>query len=172
MTQHDPDLATPPPSLHLTVLRVNYLRGPNMWTYRPVLETWLDLGELEKWPSHTLPGFNDRLLTLLPQVGAHQCGLGKTGGFAERLQMGTWMGHVLEHIIIELIEMAGMEAGFGQTRETSSPGIYRMVFRVPDETVGRTALGAGQALLQAVLDNDAFDLGQAVEDIRTSIDDN
>lgn len=170
MNQHDPDLATPPYPLDLTILRINYLRGPNMWTYRPVLEIWLDLGELEKWPSHTLPGFNNRLLALLPQVGAHQCGLGKTGGFAERLQTGTWMGHVLEHIVIELIEMAGMEAGFGQTRETSTSGIYRMVFRVPDETVGRTALAAGHALLHALLNSEPFDLAPAVEKIRISID--
>jgi cyanophycin synthetase len=144
MTQPD-SLIEPQGPLELKVLRITYLRGPNMWTYREVIEVWLDLGILEEWPSNKLPGFVDRLLAILPQVGAHHCGLGKENGFLERLQTGTWMGHVLEHIIIELIELAGMEAGFGQTRETTTSGVYRMVFKVPDETVGRTAFEQGLA---------------------------
>ncbi|MFX8102691.1 hypothetical protein ABTK91_20235, partial [Acinetobacter baumannii] len=81
----------------IRLLRINYLRGPNMWTYRPVLEVWLDLGELEDFPSHLLPGFNDRLTTALPALIEHHCGVGERGGFIERLRDGTWMGHVLEH---------------------------------------------------------------------------
>ncbi|MGB4345341.1 MAG: cyanophycin synthetase [Burkholderiaceae bacterium] len=170
MNSNDLSVPVPPSPLDLSILRVSYLRGPNMWTYREVIEAWLDLGELEQWPSHKLPGFVERLLAVLPQVGAHHCGLGVPNGFLQRLQTGTWMGHVLEHIIIELIEMAGMEAGFGQTRETNRPGVYRMVFRVPDETVGRTALAAGHALLYAVLNDQAFDLDEAVTRIRIKID--
>ena len=170
MTQTD-SLTEPQGPLELQLLRTTYLRGPNMWTYREVIEVWLDLGILEEWPSHKLPGFVDRLLAVLPQVGAHHCGLGKENGFLERLQTGTWMGHVLEHVIIELIELAGMEAGFGQTRETTKPGVYRMVFKVPDEAVGRTALEQGFALLHAVLNKQAFDLTLAIAKVREQIDD-
>ena len=134
----------PPNPLEIKILQTTYLRGPNMWTYREVIETWLDLGVLEEWPSNRLPGFVDRLLAVLPQVAAHKCGVGTEFGFLSRLRDGTCMGHVLEHVIIELLELAGMEAGFGQTRETTRSGVYRMVFRVPDETVGRTALAAGR----------------------------
>ena len=67
---------SPPSPLEIRVLQTAYLRGPNMWTYREVIETWLDLGVLEEWPSHRLPGFVDRLLAVLPQVAAHKCGVG------------------------------------------------------------------------------------------------
>lgn len=162
--------ALPSGPLELKILRTTYLRGPNMWTYREVLEVWLDLGVLEEWPSNKLPGFVDRLLAVLPEVGGHHCGLGVPDGFLERLRTGTWMGHVLEHIIIEIIELAGMEAGFGQTRETGAPGVYRMVFKVPEETVGRVALEAGLGLLHSVLNQRPFDLDAAVSKVRYEID--
>lgn len=162
--------ASPPTPLELKILRTTYLRGPNIWTYTEVLETWLDLGVLEEWPSNRLPGFVDRLLAVLPSVATHRCSVGELGGFHKRLREGTWMGHVLEHVIIEILEMAGMNAGFGQTRETSVSGIYRMVFRVPDETVARAALAAGHALMQAVLNQKTFDLKQAVEQVHNQID--
>lgn len=163
--------ATQPPSpLEIRILRTTYLRGPNMWTYREVIETWLDLGVLEEWPSNRLPGFVDRLLAVLPQVAAHRCGVGTDYGFLKRLREGTWMGHVMEHVIIELLELAGMEAGFGQTRETTRSGVYRMVFKVPDETVGRVALEAGHELMHAVLNEQAYDLESWLAKIRKAID--
>ncbi len=156
--------------LEISVPRVTYLRGPNMWTYTPVIEAWLDLGVLEEWPSNLQPGFVDRLLAVLPQVAAHHCSPGVPYGFEQRLRDGTWMGHVLEHVIIELLEMAGLEAGFGQTRETTKPGTYRMVFRVPDETVGRTALASGLALLHAVINRQPFEVEPELAKIRKAID--
>ena len=107
----------------IQLLRINYLRGPNLWTYRPVLEVWLDLGALEDHPSHQIPGFNERLTAWLPALIEHHCGVGERGGFLQRLQEGTWCGHVLEHIVIELLNLAGMPTGFGQTRSTSTRGV-------------------------------------------------
>ena len=155
----------------LRLLRINYLRGPNIWTYRPVLETWLDLGELEDHPSHKLPGFNDRLCAMLPALVEHHCGVGERGGFLQRLQEGTWCGHVLEHVVIELLNLAGMPTGFGQTRSTSQRGIYRMVFRARDEQVARTALAQGHALLKAAIAGEAFDVPAAVAKVREQVDD-
>jgi len=156
---------------NITLQRITYLRGPNVWTYRPVLEVWLDLGELEDWPSHRLPGFNDRLTAMLPALIEHHCGVGERGGFLQRLQEGTWMGHVLEHVVIELLNLAGMPTGFGQTRSTSQHGVYRMVFRARDEQVARTALAEGHALLMAAINSEAFDVPAAVERVREKIDD-
>ena len=170
MTPSAPAFDMPEGPLEIDVLRVTYLRGPNMWTYRSVLEALLDLGELENWPSDKQPGFIDRLLAVLPQVAAHHCSPGVAYGFEQRLREGTWMGHILEHIIIELLELSGMEAGFGQTRETTQSGTYRMVFRVPDETVGRTALDAGLALLHAVINRQPFDIEPELAKIRKVID--
>jgi cyanophycin synthetase len=155
----------------IKLLRVNYLRGPNMWTYRPVLEVWLDLGELEDFPSNLLPGFNQRLTAALPALIEHHCGVGERGGFLERLEEGTWAGHVLEHIVIELLNLAGMPTGFGQTRSTSQRGVYRMVFRARDEQVARTALAEGHALIMAVINEQAVDVKAAVARIRDKLDD-
>ncbi|WP_310463350.1 cyanophycin synthetase [Sphaerotilus sp.] len=156
---------------NITLQRITYLRGPNVWTYRPVLEVWLDLGELEDWPSHQLPGFNARLTAMLPALIEHHCGVGERGGFLQRLQEGTWAGHVLEHVVIELLNLAGMPTGFGQTRSTSQHGVYRMVFRARDEQVARTALAEGHALLMAAVNSESFDVAAAVERVREKIDD-
>ena len=162
----------------IDLLRINYLRGPNIWTYRPVLEVWLDLGALENFPSNRLPGFNDRLTTLLPALREHHCGVGERGGFLQRLREGTWTGHVLEHVVIELLNLADMPTGFGQTRSTSQRGVYRMVFRARDEQVARTALAEGHALLMAAINDTpqhtsytASDVRVAVEKIRATVDD-
>lgn len=155
----------------IALLRVNYLRGPNIWTYRPVLEVWLDLGELEELPSNKLPGFTERLVAMLPGLSEHHCGVGEVGGFLQRLDGGTWAGHILEHVVIELLNLAGMPTGFGQTRSTSQTGVYRMVFRARDEQVARKALTLGHRLLMSVINRAPFDLPPAVAELRQCIDD-
>ena len=157
-------------SRDIRLQRIRYLRGPNIWTYRPVLETWLDLGELEAWPSDRLEGFNDRLVRWLPALVEHQCGVGERGGFIQRLQEGTWLGHVLEHVVIELLNLAGMPTGFGQTRSTAKPGVYRMVFRARDERVARTALRVGHELLMSAVNDLPFDVESGVADVRDALD--
>ncbi|MFC6283672.1 MULTISPECIES: cyanophycin synthetase [Polaromonas] len=158
----------------IKLLRINYLRGPNTWTYRAVLEVWLDLGGLEDFPSNLLPGFNDRLVGLLPALLEHHCGVGERGGFLQRLHEGTWMGHVLEHVVIELLNLADMPTGFGQTRSTSRRGIYRMVFRARDEQVARTALAEGHHLLMAAINNQPYgpaDVQATAQKIKAKVDD-
>ncbi|GAA0755490.1 cyanophycin synthetase [Ideonella azotifigens] len=159
------------PKNDIQLLRITYLRGPNIWTYRPVMEVWLDLGELEDSPSQTLPGFTERLLKLLPALEEHHCGVGERGGFLQRLTEGTWAGHILEHCVIELLNLAGMPTGFGQTRSTSQRGVYRMVFRARNEQVGRAALQQGHALLMAAINDRPFDTSAAVAVVREAIDD-
>ncbi|SDM28791.1 cyanophycin synthetase [Oryzisolibacter propanilivorax] len=155
----------------IQLLRTTYLRGPSVWTYRPILEVWLDLGALEDHPSHQLPGLNQRLTAWLPDLVEHHCGVGERGGFLQRLEGGTWMGHVLEHVVIELLNLSGMPAEFGQTRETSRRGIYRMVFRCPEEAVARVALAQGHRLLMCAINDQPFDLPAAIQAIKTAIDD-
>ena len=155
----------------IQLLRINYLRGPNIWTYRPALEVWLDLGALENHPSHQIPGFNERLTAWLPALIEHHCGVGERGGFMQRLQEGTWCGHVLEHIVIELLNLSGMPTGFGQTRSTSVHGVYRMVFRARDEQVARMALEQGHRLIMAAINDEPFDVPAAVAKVRTEVDD-
>lgn len=151
--------------------RIRYLRGPNVWTFRSALEVWVDLGMLEDHPSHRIPGLQERLTQWLPALREHHCGVGEVGGFLQRLQEGTWCGHVLEHVVIELLNLAGMPTGFGQTRSTSQRGVYRMVFRARDERVGRAALEQGHALLTAAIRGTSFDVPAAVQAVREAIDD-
>ena len=151
-------------------LRVTHLRGPNVWTYRPVIEAWLDIGELEDFPSNKLPGFNERLTSWLPGLIEHRCGVGERGGFFERLELGTWAGHILEHVVLELQNMAGMKTGFGKTRSTGVTGVYKMAFRTRDAIVGRAALEAGHALLMAAINDDAFDMAGTVARLTSLVD--
>ena len=123
----------------IAILRMRYLRGPNVWTYRPVIEAWVDLGILEDHPSHKLPGFVDRLTAWLPGMVEHRCGVGERGGFLLRLKDGTWCGHIMEHVAIELQTLAGMQVGFGKARETSQRGVYKVVIRTRQEEVERDA---------------------------------
>jgi cyanophycin synthetase len=154
----------------IDILRVTHLRGPNIWTYRPVIEAWLDIGELEEYPSNTLPGLYERLTTWLPGLIEHRCGVGERGGFLERLRDGTWPGHILEHIVLELQNLAGMKTGFGKTRSTADRGIYKMAFRTRDEVVGRAALKAGHALIMAAINDTPFDLKTTVAELTDLVD--
>lgn len=150
--------------------RISFLRGPNVWTYRSVLEVWLDLGLLEDFPSNLIPGLTDRLLVALPALGEHHCGVGEKGGFLQRLQEGTWAGHILEHVVIELLNLADMPTGFGQTRSTSQRGVYRMVFRARDEQVARQALEEGHRLLMNAINNQPTDTPAAVQRLRDKVE--
>lgn len=155
----------------IEILRITPLRGPNIWTYRPVIEAWVDIGELEDHPSNTLPGFYDRLVAWLPGLIEHECSPGVRGGFLQRLQEGTWAAHILEHVTLELQNLAGMRTGFGKARSTSQRGVYKVAFRTRQEDVGRAALLAGRDLLMAAINDTPFDLPATVERLRDMVDD-
>ena len=156
---------------NIEFLRVTHLRGPNIWTYRPVIEVWLDIGELESYPSNTLPGFYERLTALLPGLIEHRCGVGERGGFLERLREGTWAGHILEHVVLEIQNLAGMRTGFGQTRSTTTTGVYKMAFRTRQEQVGRAALHVARDCLMALIEEQAFDLDTKINELHEMVDD-
>jgi cyanophycin synthetase len=155
----------------IAILRVTHLRGPNIWTYRPVIEAWVDIGELEDHPSNTLPGFCERLVAFLPGLVEHECSPGVRGGFLQRLQEGTWAAHILEHVTLELQNLAGMRTGFGKARQTSQRGIYKVAFRTRQEDVGRAALTAGRDLLMAAINNTPYNLATTVAALRELVDD-
>jgi cyanophycin synthetase len=139
-------------------LDVFALRGPNVWSRRPCLEVWVELGELAEAVSNTIPGFYERLSTWLPSLIEHRCGLGYRGGFLERLRDGTYPGHVLEHVTLELQGLAGSPQGFGKARETSTPGTYKVVIRYGDEELGLACLHAARELVLAAMRDEPFDL--------------
>ena len=155
---------------NLEFLRVSDLRGPNIWTYRAVIEVWVDIGELEDYPSDKIPGLTARLCALLPGLIEHRCGVGTRGGFVERLDEGTYAAHILEHVVLELQTMAGMRAGFGQTRSTATRGVYKMAFRTREQQVGRAALDLGRELLLAAINDEPFTLEEKLAALRELVD--
>lgn len=150
----------------MQIRKVQNLRGPNIWANFPVLEAWVDLGPLNV-PSDTLPGFGDRLKAFLPSLIEHRCSEGHRGGFFERLDRGTYPGHILEHIVLELQALAGSDCGFGRTRESNEEGIYKVVFEYQDETLGRAALEAGRELCLAAINDQPFDVAATIKRLRS-----
>ena len=121
----------PPLAPTLRILETRVLRGPNVWVTTPGHPDVVDLGVLEQYPSNTIPGFNEALMALLPTMEEHACSLGRRGGFFSRLADGTWLGHVAEHIALELQSLAGTEVRIGKTRSTGQYRPLRRHLRVP-----------------------------------------
>ena len=142
----------------MDIKTLKVLRGPNQWASFPVLEAWVDLGPLEESPSHTIPGFNDRVMQWLPSMIEHRCSIGERGGFFQRLRTGTWMGHVLEHVTLELQSLAGTTVGFGRARETATRGVYRVVVEYKEEAFAVECLHAAHRLIMAAIAGEPFDV--------------
>jgi cyanophycin synthetase len=123
----------------LTIVTSQVFRGPNYWSYEPCIRLLVDLGSLEDWPSNTIRGFNTKLLKLLPGVGEHSCSLGRRGGFRERMEDGTWLGHVAEHVAIELQRESGAHVSRGKTRGAGAEGRYNVIYGYWEEQVGAEA---------------------------------
>jgi cyanophycin synthetase len=120
----------------LRILETQVLRGPNYWSYGPSIRLLVDLGSLEHWPSNTIKGFNEGLLELLPGIGEHSCSLGERGGFEARLTDGTWLGHVAEHVALELQRETGSHISRGKTRSAEEAGHYNVIYGYSEERVG------------------------------------
>ncbi len=151
-------------------LRLTPLRGPNIWTYRPIIEAWVDIGDLEDAPSNAIPGLYERLSTWLPSLIEHRCSEGERGGFLQRLRDGTWAAHILEHVTLELQNLAGQRTGFGKARQTSRRGVYRVVVRSRQEQVTCACLHAGRDLVMAAINDTPFDVASKAQELRELAD--
>lgn len=150
-------IRTGPASLRVTgatmrVIERNVYRGPHLYSARPMIRVRLDLGALEQWPTDRLPGFADALVEQLPGLASHGCSYGEPGGFLKRMEEGTWVGHVIEHVAIELQARAGADVTRGKTRSVKDrPGVYDILFCYADERSGLAAARAAIALVTALL---------------------
>ncbi len=162
------------PSVLLTSMKKKYidivdvlsLRGPNVWTYPPVLEAWVDIGALEEFPSNLIPGFAQRLESWLPTLVEHRCSYGERGGFLRRLHDGTWPAHILEHVTLELQSLAGLPGGFGKAREMAQSGVYRVVVSAYNEKVTHAALHAARDLVMAAIEDRPYDVQGTIDVLR------
>jgi cyanophycin synthetase len=156
--------------MRIEVVERRVYRGPNYWSYDPAIRFVVDLGALEEYPTDRLPGFTDTLLDLLPGLHDHACSRGRRGGFVERLHEGTWLGHVSEHVAIELQRLTGSAIRRGKTRGTGEPGRYNVIYGYADETVGLAAGDLAVRLVNHLVSPELdFDVQGAIDDlIRTA----
>ena len=139
MARKEPPSKRPPARPDLKILEAQVFRGPNYYSYDPSIRLLVDLGSLEQWPSNTLRGFNVALLEMLPGLKDHTCSVGRRGGFLERLEEGTWLGHVAEHAALELQRETGSHVYRGKTRGAGPTGRYNVIYGYSEEQVGLAA---------------------------------
>ncbi|MGB3005057.1 MAG: cyanophycin synthetase, partial [Chitinophagaceae bacterium] len=154
----------------MKILEIKVLKGPNYWSVRrtKLIQMKLDLGEKENMPTNTIPGFRERLEKLLPSLYEHRCSVGEPGGFFQRVDEGTWMGHVVEHIALEIQTLAGMDTGFGRTRtpEGEKEGVYYVVFSYMEEDAGVYAAHAAVRIAEALIEDKDYDLTEDIQKMR------
>ncbi|WP_446011801.1 cyanophycin synthetase [Candidatus Electrothrix sp.] len=150
----------------IEIKELRALRGPNRHTLHSAIFMVLDIKEYESRPSDKIEGFSDRLVRLIPSFQKHGCSIGKPGGFIQRLKHGTWAGHIIEHIAIELQCLAGTEVGYGKTLNTEKKGMYIVVFRYLVESVGVQAAREAVSLFEAVATGKDFDVNRVVADLK------
>ncbi|WP_027078911.1 cyanophycin synthetase [Maribacter antarcticus] len=152
----------------MKIRTINAMKGPNYWSVRrhKLIVMVLDLQGMEDRPSNKIPGFSDRLKALFPSMYSHRCSEGCEGGFFMRVDEGTWMGHVVEHIALEIQTMAGMDTGFGRTRDYGEHGVYNVVFSYLEESVGRYAAKASVAICEALIVGENYDLDEDLQKMR------
>jgi cyanophycin synthetase len=144
----------------MKIVEINVMRGPNYWstTKHKLIVLKLDIQDLEDRPTNEIAGFAERIEAMFPSLYQHRCSEGVAGGFFKRVREGTWMGHVVEHIALEIQTLAGMDCGFGRTRGTGEKGIYNVFFSYQEEKVGRYAAQAAVDIAQALADGVEYDL--------------
>ena len=144
------------------------MRGPNYWSnYRQRLIVMkLDLGKYEELPTNKIPKFYERIMRALPSLYEHRCSEGKEGGLCERMKEGTWLGHVIEHVALELQVLAGMDCGYGRTRSTGEYGIYKVVFSYWSEEAGLYAGKAAVDFVEAIAEKKPFDIRNVIDKLK------
>ena len=152
----------------MKIREINAMRGPNYWSVRrqKLIVMILDLEEMEDRPSNEIEGFKERLETMFPTMYEHRCSVGTAGGFFQRVEEGTWMGHIIEHIALEVQTLAGMDVGFGRTRGYGEEGVYSVVFAYMEESVGRYAAKMSVAVCEALIVGESYDMTDDIQRMR------
>lgn len=152
----------------MQIIEIKILRGPNYWSNfrKKLIVMKLDLEELEELPTNKIDGFSERIEKLIPSMYDHRCSKTHKGGFFERVKDGTWMGHVIEHIALEIQTLAGMECGFGRTRGTGTEGMYNVVFSYMEENVGIYAAKAAVTIAKALISGEEYDIDADIKMMR------
>lgn len=151
----------------MEIRKTTVYRGPNIWARMPAIHHVLDIGELEERPTNKIPGFYEHLTELIPSLYDHRCSVGRPGGFLQRMREGTWMGHVLEHVAIEIQNLAGAEVVRGKTRGADERGVYNVIYQYEQEDVGLAAGRLALKLLNSLIygDSESVDFEHELEHV-------
>ena len=152
----------------MKIREINAMRGPNYWSVRrhKLIVMVLDLEAMEEYPSNEVPGFSERLKAMFPSMFSHRCSVGEVGGFFQRVEEGTWMGHIIEHIALEIQTLAGMDTGFGRTRGYGEKGVYNVVFSYVEESVGRYAAEVAVKICESLIAAKDYDMDHDIQHMR------
>jgi cyanophycin synthetase len=152
----------------MKILEIRAMRGPNYWSIRrhKLIVMKLDIGEYEELPTNKIDGFSARLESLFPSMYEHRCSEERPGGFFHRVKEGTWMGHVIEHIALEIQTLAGMDVGFGRTRGNGEHGVYNVVFAYMEEKAGIYTAKASVRIAEALAKGESYDLEADIQTLR------
>jgi cyanophycin synthetase len=152
----------------MNILEIRVMKGPNYWSIRrhKLIVMKLDIEELEDMPTNKIPGFSERLEKIFPTMYSHECSENHPGGFFKRVKEGTWMGHVVEHLALEIQTLAGMDVGFGRTRSTGQHGVYNVVFNYMEDKVGIYAAKAAVRIADALIKGVEYDLAEDIQQMR------
>jgi cyanophycin synthetase len=148
----------------MKVIQVHALNGPNYWSSfrHQLIVMKIDLEELEHLPTNKINGFYERISEMIPSIYSHRCSEDHEGGFLKRVKEGTWMGHVIEHLALEIQTLAGMDCGFGRTRGTGKPGEYNVIFSYELERAGKFAGQSAVKMAEALVSGEPFDLQRVI----------
>ncbi|WP_280546956.1 cyanophycin synthetase [Halomonas sp. 11-S5] len=150
----------------MNILEHRALRGPNYYSRYPAIFLRLDIEDLEETPSDLVPGIVERLSALLPTLHEHRCSVGRPGGFLERLERGTWAGHVVEHVAIEMQNLIGFSVGYGKTIDSYETGIYNVVYRYRDEACGLAAGVEAVDLVERLFAGEEVDMPAIIDRLK------
>ncbi|MEC7999290.1 MAG: cyanophycin synthetase [Bacteroidota bacterium] len=152
----------------MKIVDIKTMKGPNYWSVRRhnLTVMVLDLEEMEQFPTNKIDGFGERLEAMFPSMYSHRCSVGCEGGFFQRVKEGTWMGHVIEHIALEIQTLAGMDCGFGRTRGYGEEGVYFVVFNHMVGKVGEYAAKASFRIAEALIANKEYDLDEDIMNMK------
>ncbi len=156
----------------MEIIEIRALRGPNHFSRYQTIYMLLDIEEFENRPSDEIPGFVDRLKSFLPSLKEHRCSRGYEGGFLERVEEGTWLGHVVEHVALELQCLANMEVGFGKSYSTDEEGVYEIAFRYRVEEVGIEAGREAVRVVEALAEGEKPDKDEIIKKLKKIRDEN
>ena len=156
----------------MEILEHRALRGPNYYSRYPAVYMRLDIGDLEHRPSDGVPGIAERLQEMLPGIYEHRCSVGETGGFLQRVRNGTYAGHMIEHVAIQLQNEIGFSVGYGKTVDSYEPGIYNIVYRYRDEACGLAAGKEAAAIVEALFNGGDIDMAAVIARLKGVRDDN